>query len=515
MTLTENQQTYQKIKDRLSDRHWRLNNLYKITDKSGKEVTFKMNWAQQNLYDNLHYFDLILKARQLGFTTFIMIYFLDACLFNSNHKAGVIAHTLDDAKSLFRNKVKFAYDRLPEWLKEQRKAKADSARTLEFNNGSSIYVGTSLRSGTFQKLLVSEYGKLSAKYPEKAKEVKTGALNTVEAGQQIFVESTAEGRVGEFYDLCEQARKLTDTGKELARIQPKFFFYAWWQNPEYVANEQETRSTVVADDMAKYFDSLMAKGISLSPEQKAWYVLKSAQQGEDIRQEYPSTPEEAFEGSLAGAFYTEQMRLLRKKGQITNVPYDPQHPVYTFWDLGTKDMMTCLFYQYINGKHCFIDYYENNGEGWQHYANMLADKGYHYAKHYFPHDGNNRMRGKELYTDREVAIECGIRPIQVTNRTANAYQDIINSCMPLLPHVWIDEQKCAKFILHLDNSRRKYNKQTMMFEKEELHDEASHGNSAFRTFAVNPSIIHEDTDEVVKDPNAYSYNVPTGSWMGG
>lgn len=503
----ENQQTYQKIKDKLGDRYWRLNNLYKITDKSGNEVTFKMNWAQQDLYHNLHYYNLILKARQLGFTTFIMVYFLDACLFNSNHKAGVIAHTLDDAKALFRNKIKFTYDKLPDWLKEARPAKADNARTLEFNNGSSIYVGTSLRSGTFQKLLVSEYGKLSSKYPDKAKEVKTGALNTVESGQQIFIESTAEGRVGEFYSLCEQARKLADTGKTLARIEPKFFFYGWNKNPQYVANDIETREVVIPQTMAEYFEKTKA---DLTPEQKAWYVLKAAQQGEDMRQEYPTTPAEAFEGSLEGAFYTEQMRKLRQKGQITNVPYDAKHSVYTFWDLGTNDMMTCLFYQNVNGQHRFIDYYENNGEGWQHYANMLLDKGYHYVKHIFPHDGNTRMRGKELFTDRQIAMECGIRPIHVTNRTGNAYQDIINSCMPLLPHVWIDEVNCEKFIRHLDNSRRKYNKTIAMFEKEELHDEASHANSAFRTFAVNPSVINTDAPTLSRSNTPIAVNK---SWM--
>lgn len=507
----EQHQAYQKIKDKISDRYWRLNNLYKITDKSGNEVTFKMNWAQRELYNNLHYFDLILKARQLGFTTFIMIYFLDACLFNSNHKAGVIAHTLDDAKSLFKNKIKFAYDKLPNWLKEMRTAKADSARTLEFNNGSSIYVGTSLRSGTFQKLLISEYGKLSAKYPEKAKEVKAGALNTVASGQQIFVESTAEGRVGEFYNLCTSAMKLADTGRDLARIEPKFFFFPWWRNEEYAADDRETSLVIITEELNKYFAILESKGIRLNENQKAWYALKSQQQGEDMRQEYPSTPEEAFEGSLEGAFYTVQMRKLREKGQITSVPYDPQHPVYTFWDLGTNDMMTCLFYQNVNGQHRFIDYYENNSEGWQHYANMLRDKDYHYGMHFFPHDGNTRMRGKQLFTDRQVAQECGIRPIKVTNRTSNAYQDIVNSCMPLLPHVWVDESKCSKFILHLDNSRRKYNKATGMFEKEELHDEASHGNSAFRTFAVNPSIIHEGMSK--PKPAARTRTVNTGSWM--
>ncbi|MBY2923070.1 hypothetical protein HF265_31050 [Rhizobium leguminosarum] len=53
---------------------------------------------------------------------------------------------------------------------------------LLLGNNSSIRVGTSLRSGTLQYLHISEYGKLCAKYPDKAREVRTGALN--KAGEE-------------------------------------------------------------------------------------------------------------------------------------------------------------------------------------------------------------------------------------------------------------------------------------------------------------------------------------------
>lgn len=504
------QQDFQKVLIKLNDQKWRINNLYKITDKQGKQIKFVMNDAQETLFNNLHYYNVILKARQLGFTTFIMIYFLDACLFNSNHSAGVVAHTLDDAKSLFKNKIKYAYDNLPEWLKEARGAKQDNARTLEFNNGSSLFVGTSLRSGTFQKLLVSEYGKLSAKYPEKAKEVKTGALNTVQAGQQIFIESTAEGKTGEFYNVCEWARKLKDSKKKLSRMEPKFLFFPWHENKEYIATPGEVKHTNITQEMQDYFDELAYKDIHLSPEQKAWYVLKSNQQGDDMRQEYPSTPEEAFMGSMQGAFYTSQMKYLRESGRITSVPYDPKHGVFTWWDLGVNDLMTCLFMQYIKGEYRFIDYHESSGEGWAFYSQMLAQKGYNYTKHFFPHDGNNRIRGAQIRTDKQMAQQVGIRPIHVTNRTKSVYDDIRNHCIPILKMCYFDAQRCDKIITHLDNYRRKWSKADSMFTNEPLHDEASHGADAFRTFAVNPSLIKEDDYEVV-DENSYKYNVNT--WM--
>lgn len=501
-------QAYQRVKNKLSDRYWRLNNLYYIKDKQGKKVKFRFNWAQEYLYNNLHYFNVILKARQLGFTTFSMIYFLDSCLFNSNHTAGVIAHTREDANDLFDNKIKYAYDNLPDWLKNERGATSDSARKLAFSNGSSIVTGTSLRSGTFQKLLISEYGKISAKYPEKAKEIKTGALNTVEAGQQIFVESTAEGKTGEFYDLCETARKLGDTGKPLARLEPKFFFFPWFKNPEYTANDEEIEHTTIKAHDGEYFEKLEEDGIKLTIGQRVWYVLKKQQQGEDMTQEYPSTPPEAFQGSLEGAFYTKQMQRIRENGQICYLPYDSRFPVQTFWDLGTNDLMAIWFYQNIKGKHCFIDYEENSDEGWDFYAQLLLGKGYNYSRHNFPHDGNNRMRGKVLFTDKQCAEDAGIRPIKITPRTNNAYNDIINSCRPVLVNCWFDEANCSNGITHLDNSRRKWNKMDGMFMKEELHDEASHGNSAFRTFAVNVDNIANDKKKPKPKPRPQAT-----SWM--
>jgi hypothetical protein len=151
---------YEILKEQLSDPHWRLNDLYFITDKSGNRIQFQMNWAQESLMNDLHFCNVILKARQLGFTTFIQLFMLDQCIFNSNIRAGTIAHRLDDARLIFRDKVKYPYDNLPEALRNARPLLSDSAEELVLANNSSIRVGTSLRSGTLQYLHISEYGKL-------------------------------------------------------------------------------------------------------------------------------------------------------------------------------------------------------------------------------------------------------------------------------------------------------------------------------------------------------------------
>lgn len=158
----------QEVKEKLSDPWWRLTNLYYIKDKHGKKIKFNPNWAQKFLYNNMWFMCVILKARQLGMTTFIQIFMLDRCLFNSNVAAGVIAHNREDAEDFFDKKIKFAYDQLPEAIRNERKATSDSAKMLAFSNGSSIRVGTSLRSGTYQYLHISEFCKICALRPDRA-----------------------------------------------------------------------------------------------------------------------------------------------------------------------------------------------------------------------------------------------------------------------------------------------------------------------------------------------------------
>ena len=70
--------------DALTYKWFRLNTLYHIKDKSGQKVLFTPNQEQETFYLNQHCRDIILKARQLGFTTFKMISDLDDCLFIEN-----------------------------------------------------------------------------------------------------------------------------------------------------------------------------------------------------------------------------------------------------------------------------------------------------------------------------------------------------------------------------------------------------------------------------------------------
>ncbi|NYT61269.1 DUF4055 domain-containing protein [Alcaligenaceae bacterium] len=184
---------------KLRDKHWRLNNLYFITNKQGKKVRFRMTSEQLEYFQGLHTRNIILKARQLGFTTEQCIIQLDAALFESA-KCALIAHTLNDAKSLFREKIKYAYDNLPAEIKLANPARNDAAGELVFAKGGSLYVSTSFRGGTLRYLHVSEFGKICAKFPHKAREIVTG-------GAWELWEETKEGKD---YVLLEQGETSLD-----------------------------------------------------------------------------------------------------------------------------------------------------------------------------------------------------------------------------------------------------------------------------------------------------------------
>jgi hypothetical protein len=59
-----------------------------------------------------------------------------------------------------------------------------------------------------------------------------------------------------------------------------------------------------------------------------------------MKREYPATPDEAFEQALEGAYFAHDLYAAQKQGRIGGFPYDPRHPVQSFWDLGRNDLNT-------------------------------------------------------------------------------------------------------------------------------------------------------------------------------
>lgn len=498
------------LEKHLGNQRWRLNNLYSVLNKEGEKLPFRLNVNQRRLLDDMHTLNVVLKARQLGFTTFIDLFLLDACLFNSNVRAGIIAHNLDDAKVIFRDKVKFAYDNLPDCIKEVRPMQQDSAASLVFANNSSIRVGTSHRSGTLQYLHISEYGKICAEFPDKAREIRSGALNTVSPGNIVFIESTAEGYEGDFYDICRRAEDLKYQRADLTPLDYKFHFFPWWEEATYT---MEPTGVAIPATLAKYFAEMEAKEkIALTPGQRAWYAKKAEEQKEDMKREYPATSAEAFEQSIEGAYFSTEMMRVRQDGRLGHYPFDARYPVNTFWDIGINDTTNIWLHQRIGTLDRFIGYYFNNGEALPHYLNWLTEwksaRGALWGKHYLPHDVKERNWG------------TGETPIQVAARLNYRFEAVprvkdkliaINQARLRLASCCFDEAACAEGVKHLDAYRKEWNDLLGVWRDKPRHDDASHGADAFMTFATGyadaPSVTAGDRYRRAPAPKA------GGSWM--
>lgn len=504
--LTEEQ--FKEVAALLADRWWRLCHLYWIVDVDGRVVRFVPNWAQQELYDNLHHRNDVLKVRQLGISTFAAILELDACLFTENITCGVIDRSLPEAKKKMA-KMRFAYDHLdhvPEgameedrlvaaiggMVKEEMKGCRFTTEDAAFPNGSTVYVGTSLRGGTLQILHISELGAIAAHDPKKAEEIISGGFNTVHQNGVIIKESTHEGgQYGLNYELTVAAMDMV--GKELTPLDFRFFFFSWIRQPGYrIAGGKAP----VEPKMVKYFASLEEEyGIVLDDEQKCWYAAMARTQRK-IRQEFPTVPDEALNPVAEGTIFGSQINMLRELGRLTaEFEADAHLPVYTAWDIGLADFMSIWWIQPgRDGKFYVLDNYTANGRTLDHYIGELREREATYgrvAECFLPHDGGRRFLDGASFAG---SLEKAGYLVTCVKRTQDLWASV-DATRQLLRHAVIHARCSQRTVLPdmiagylsgvdaLSNYRTAPPGTHGVLRMEPLHDVCSHAADALRTFA--------------------------------
>lgn len=272
MTLTR--ENFQRLKNK----KWRINHLYKIIDKKGKLVVFKEKAVQEKFNQAAHKRNIILKSRQHGFTTNACIDGFDDVLFNNNFKFTIIADSLEHAQEIF-DKIELAWKYFP--LKHLYEANTENAKEISFNTNSSVKVTTDARSSTVNRLHISELGKISAKYPQKANDIITGSIPAVPKDGRIDIESTAEGEVGIFYNLCQQYIDKSPTSE----IDFKFHFFGWLEDDDCILEGD----ILIPNDLVLY-----QRKYNIPDNKIKWYAEQRKVLLDKIRQEYPTFAEEAF-----------------------------------------------------------------------------------------------------------------------------------------------------------------------------------------------------------------------------
>ena len=238
---------------------------------------------------------------------------------------------------------------------------------------------------------------------------------------------------------------------------------------------------IIPTQLADYFNTIESKiGGKLDDQQRAWYCKRAATQGEDMKREFPSTSDEAFELSNEGLYYGRQIAEARQQGRIRKVYYDPNVPVHTAWDLGYNDSTAIWFFQQCGQEIHLLEYYENSGEGLTHYLHYLKSKSYTYGKHLVPHDAAVHEYSTGL-SRVEVARNQGIQFTVVADIDVN---EGIDAARNMLARCWFDEEQCARGVSSLDNYKKEWNDRHGCWSSRPLHNFASHGADAFRMLAV-------------------------------
>jgi len=488
-----------EIAEWIANKENRFTSLYKIKDKDGKVITITPNITQQKLLDNCHKRNVIPKARQHGITTGVCIFkILDECLFNDHYKAAIIAHRENDALKIFASKIIFPYMNIKESLKRQcfvPNATRVTTSMIEFDNGSIITADTMVRSDTLQVLHISELSKMQQQFPAKAEEVKTGAIPAAERGQ-IFIESTMEGRYGLMPELCEEAIALEREGRKLTSKDFKFFFFPWFDNPEYALYEQYP----IPARMRVYFDKLKSElGIDLSEEQKRWYTAEEKIQKDKMPQEYPSTYEEAIAVTSDSYYYQGLMNEARQQGRITSVPVNINLQTYVSWDLGYHDS-TAIWIAQTQGIFVrLVAYFESNNEGLATYVNWLKrfqeKNNVTFEYNFVPHDA----KVHELSTGisrvdklRELGIKCTVLerlPIS----------DGIELVRDMLPNCYFDAEACEVGIKMLDGYRKDVTSDGFVSNVPKPKQKASHCNDSLRYMSTGLKKYGKSSGRQTKD----------------
>ena len=478
----------------LGDVRWRLNNLYRIIDARKRVILFKENNAQSYLFDNLHTRNLILKCRKLGFSTAIQLLMLDTALWSRNERCRVIAQDLSIAESIFRDVLKFSYDGIPDPLKGALPVEGQTTKTsIEFQNGSIVEVSTNARGTTPTFLHLSEYGRISAKDPGKSREIITGTVTAVAEDGLIFVESTAEGASGDFYEMVQHAIRLQESGKSLWKLEFKFFFYGWFLNPNYKAPPHVV--TIPKKD-TEYFDELELRlKIKISPEQRAWYVSfrENTYMGDEEKMwaEQPSEASEAFKVSMEGTYFKEQFTRIRKENRIGLVPYDPQYPVSLFWDIGANDETAIWFIQPKRTHFAVINYIEASGEPFEYFVKKVDELNYVLGYSYLPHDANQRRQGMDRNMTPEEMLQH-VAPhwrFWLIPRTPDK-QMAITQARNIFPLCVFDAENCDQGLKHLQNYRKEWNPRMGTWRNTPRHDKSSNCADAFLQFAQAKAAGH-------------------------
>lgn len=293
--------------------HERIQNLYRVQDKLSKKAKFfRPNKSQERYFKfkKQHSRAAVLKCRQVGFTTAECIDKLDRCLFEANSRCGIMCHKLEVVKTIFDDVTKFSYDWfVKDWGHLYNPTQqSDSATSLVFSDdgtgrplNSSMRVLFDFRGKTVHHLHISEAHRIED-------ERLLGSVNGVPDNGDVTYETTANGRIGEFYRLW-QLHRSNPTSAPV-----KGFFVPWFEHyPEEPGDwvpPANTEWTHYEQELLELYPN------QITPEHLMWrrwcILAKCGGSVEKFEQEYPTNDIDCFSSGEHNVFSSAIVKLLER-----------------------------------------------------------------------------------------------------------------------------------------------------------------------------------------------------------
>lgn len=282
------------------ERFERFAGIVDIIGKGGQRQKLRLNEIQRKYCLDRTQRDVVLKARQMGFTTLEQVrdifYFLTVpgarvvVTCQSITGNGPARQLSQNFRVMFQSLeraglgLKFRSESASEWILADR----DSSLRIVEAGASEAAAAKKGRAGTISRLHLTETA-----YYEFADDTLNAMLECVPSaahGSEIVDESTPNGANGFFYRQCKSAG--------IKASAYRLHFFPWHVASEYATPLSPGESIEPTTEREHL---LVSRGVK--PEQIKWYRAKVEDKGQEkTDQEYPSDPETCFLVSGRGFF---------------------------------------------------------------------------------------------------------------------------------------------------------------------------------------------------------------------
>ncbi|MCD4642290.1 DNA packaging protein [Bacillus mycoides] len=296
-----------------------LRNFVKITTNTGEYVPFVVNDQQKHFIDEMVRFNIIAKARQIGFSTMSIALCLWMACTRPRTNYLIVSYKQDSATSLF-DKLKMMYADLPHDKFKFPKDDQNNRNQLRLDNGSSITLSVAGgkdvgRGTTYEYILLSEFA-----FYENQDSILLSAEQALAKSKtsKLVIETTSNG-------FNPYQKLFMNAYDEKSKYKAFFFpFYSSSYAKQFKDDYDEAEvwykadnkgNRLTKDDLEKDELYLLEQGASLKQLMwRRWKLLDMSLQ--QFYQEFPATPMESFISSGLNVFdqgkIVERLKYIKK-----------------------------------------------------------------------------------------------------------------------------------------------------------------------------------------------------------